>query len=73
MIDKFGLLRLNGCLRNAHISFDERFPIILPKDSHLTSLLVTKARSITLHGGPQPTLNHLSRLYWIIDGRTTVK
>ena len=37
MIDKFGLLRLNGRLKNAHISFDERFPIILPKNSHYSS------------------------------------
>eukprot|EP00794_Sanderia_malayensis_P001095 gene1095-439_t len=35
-----GLLRCHGRLQNANLSFDERFPILLPTKSRLTSLII---------------------------------
>ena len=73
MIDHNGLLRLNGRLKHAIMPTSERFPIILPKDSPLCTLLVGKAHEDTMHGGTQATLNSLRRRYWLIDARYTIK
>ncbi|XP_055904752.1 uncharacterized protein LOC129940431 [Eupeodes corollae] len=67
MIDDTGIVRLNGRLKNALLPVSERFPIILPKESKLTSLLIDQAHNATMHGGKQTTINFLRRRYWIID------
>ncbi|XP_076659884.1 uncharacterized protein LOC143363167 [Halictus rubicundus] len=41
-LDEDGLLRVGGRIDNAPLPFDERHPIILPKDSHLTQLIVAQ-------------------------------
>lgn len=48
-----GILRVGGRLTNAHISYDRKFPIVLPKDSHLTQLIIFDAHAKTLHGNVQ--------------------
>ncbi|XP_036340672.1 uncharacterized protein LOC118750048 [Rhagoletis pomonella] len=73
MIDEDGLIRLNGRLKNATIPIYERFPVILPKDNALCTLLIAQAHECTMHGGVQSTLNFLRRRYWIIDSRSAVK
>lgn len=47
--------------------------VILPKNSRLAKLLIAKAHIVTLHGGPQLTLSHIRRQYWVLDGRTEVR
>ncbi|XP_055918569.1 uncharacterized protein LOC129950669 [Eupeodes corollae] len=73
MIDDTGIVRLNGRLKNALLTVSERFPIILPKESKLTSLLIDQAHNATMHGGKQTTINFLRRRYWIIDCRSSVQ
>lgn len=72
-IDHQGLLRVGGRLRKADISYDQKYPIILPKRSHLTKLIVNHAHHHTLHGNVQLMLNMLRLKYWIINGRSSVK
>ncbi|XP_026333317.1 uncharacterized protein LOC113240274 [Hyposmocoma kahamanoa] len=72
-MDKQGVLRVGGRLRNAHISEDMKYPTIIPHDSRLTELLINEAHKVTLHGGVRLTLAHLRRKYWIIGGNRAVK
>ena len=67
-IGQDGLLRVFGRLQHAVLSYGERHPVILPKDSFATKLLVEEAHEITLHGGAQLVSSYLHRPYWIIQG-----
>ncbi|XP_046391637.1 uncharacterized protein LOC124159766 [Ischnura elegans] len=71
--DADGLLRVGGRLRNAVLDYDEKHPIIIPKDHHFTVLLVRHAHAVTLHGGLQATAAYLAQRYWIIRSRVVVK
>lgn len=50
-----------------------KHPIILPKMSRLTQLLIDNAHKRTLHGGARLTLATLRQQYWILGGNKTVK
>lgn len=73
LLDQNGILRVGGRIDQAHLSYDERHPIILPSKSHLTWLLISDAHYKTLHGGPQIMLNYVRSKYWILRGRERVK
>lgn len=73
MLDAQGILRVGGRLRHSMLNYDEKYPIILPKQSSLTRLIIIHAHHATLHGGPQLTLNYLRQRYWILKGRNMVR
>ncbi|XP_011687412.1 PREDICTED: uncharacterized protein LOC105449728 [Wasmannia auropunctata] len=55
-IDANGVLRVGGRLQAASLTMENKHPAILPKDSPLTSLIISDAHIRTLHGGTQLTL-----------------
>lgn len=72
-IDSQGLLRVGGRLQHSQLPDNAKHPFILPKESVLTTLIISDAHSRTLHGGTQITLSFTRQNYWIIRGRTAVK
>ncbi|XP_025263171.1 uncharacterized protein LOC112637511 [Camponotus floridanus] len=68
-----GLIRVGGRLGHAPLTFEEKHPIILAKDNHLSLLLVRDAHHRTLHGGPQLTRSVLIRRYWILRVNSLIK
>ncbi|XP_070515378.1 uncharacterized protein [Cardiocondyla obscurior] len=72
-LDDQGLLRVEGRLRHFLLSYDEKHPVILPKDSHFTQLVVAACHARVLHGGVQQTLGFFRRRYWVPGGRSLVK
>lgn len=72
-IDNEGLMRVGGRLDNAPISYDQKHPIILPKDSHLAKLIIEQEHKRTLHAGPQLLLASLKMRFWPIGGRNAVR
>ncbi|XP_071052897.1 uncharacterized protein [Onthophagus taurus] len=51
-IDGFnGFLRITGRLKFANLEYDEKHPIIIPKLSVITSLIIDHHHKSTLHGG----------------------
>lgn len=71
-LDKDGVLRVGGRLKNAKLNRDQTNPIILPANSFLINLLVSDAHLRLFHAGVQLTLSHLRRKFWIIGCRRTV-
>lgn len=71
-LDENGLLRLGGRLRLSSLTYDERHPIILPKD-RITELIIEQAHARALHGGTQLTLAMLRTNYWIVGARQMVR
>lgn len=73
ILDGAGILRIDGRLNRSPISYDARHPIILPRQSTLSRLLVAEAHLHTIHGGTQLSLNYLRQKYWILQARALVK
>ncbi|XP_071579938.1 uncharacterized protein [Temnothorax nylanderi] len=73
IIDEKGMLRVGGRLKHAILSRDERHPVILPRHSHLTNLIVDAYHRRALHGGVQLTLGLLRQRFWIPGGRMKVR
>ncbi|XP_011858176.1 PREDICTED: uncharacterized protein LOC105555744 [Vollenhovia emeryi] len=72
-IDAQGVIRVGGRLAHAALSLDATHPVILPRHSQLSSLIIAHAHQRTLHGGTQLTLSHIRQQYWILGGRAPVK
>lgn len=68
-IDNQNVLRVNGRLRNAHMPFNEKYPIILPSKHRIAYLIVKHYHLLTLHGGPRLTANQIRQNYWILNVR----
>ncbi|XP_044585962.1 uncharacterized protein LOC123266000 [Cotesia glomerata] len=72
-IDHQGVLRVGGRLKNALLDPEERHPVILPRQSPLTSILIDDSHRKMLHGGTQLMLADLRKSVWIIGGRVPVR
>ena len=72
-VDDNGILRVGGRLRRANLNDDHKFPIILPKNDHVSRLIVRYFHENVKHQGRGITLNELrSNGYWIIQGTAAV-
>ena len=74
-IDENKILRCNSRLKNAEfLSFDTRYPIILPRYSHITKLIVKDCHKAGQHiCGVNHILAELSTKYWVVSGREEIK
>lgn len=72
IIDHDQILRVGGRLQNSNLNSSAQHPIILPKNDHVTDLIIRQEHQINGHTGVQTTLYLLRRKYWIIDGRSQV-
>lgn len=72
-LDKNNILRVGGRLQNSDLPENAKHPIIIPKNSRLSDLLIDRAHASTLHGGARLTLATIRQQYWIIGGNSTVK
>lgn len=71
-ICKAGFIRVGGRLRNANIDFDHKHPILLPRENHLTKLIIRQMHYDTLHGGLKLMLATLRQRYWVTNARTSI-
>ena len=67
------VVRVGGRLANSPYNIDKKFPILIPKDSPITVLLIREAHARNLHGGSQLTLFYLRPPIWIPGGLSAVK
>jgi hypothetical protein len=68
-----GLLRVGGRIQQSSVPNEMKHPIILPHNSHLTTLIIRQCHLDNLHGGFQLVHSTLMRKYWILRGRDTVR
>ena len=73
-LDDEGILRVGGRLRKATLPFEEKHPAIIPKSSHITTLLIRQIHGeVQRHQGRGMTHNAIRQAgYWIINGRSAV-
>lgn len=72
-LDKDGLLRVGGRLAKANLSYNQRFPVILPNKHDVTRLIILCEHYKHLHAGPQALLAVMRLKYWPILGRQTIR
>jgi hypothetical protein len=72
-MDHDGLWRCGGRLENAGVPQAAKHPIFLPKNHHLTELIVSECHKRVMHGGVSATLTELRSKYWVVKGRQLVK
>ena len=72
-LDGSGIIRCGGRLKNAPISKDTRYPILLPRHSHFTYLVVKDCHERVMHNGIGDTLTELRARFWVTRGRQTVR
>ena len=58
-----GVLRVGGRLEHAPISFDAKYPMILPSHNHVTSLIVSYYHTRSGHVGPSHVLLSLCEMF----------
>ena len=68
-LDDDGFLKVGGWLKRGDFSVAIKHPVILPRQSHVTDLLIRHYHNDCNHGGRGMTLNNLRQHgYWIIGG-----
>nr|CAI5832090.1 unnamed protein product [Callosobruchus analis] len=72
-IDGEGILRVGGRLQEAHICYDQKHPMILPKNSYITKLIIIREHQRLLHAGHKQVLSSLNLKFWILSGTREIK
>ncbi|CAI6355096.1 unnamed protein product [Macrosiphum euphorbiae] len=71
--DVNGVIRVGGRLRFSDVHHEAKHPILLPRSSHLTDLLIRHYHLSFLHGGPKLIISMLSQKFWILSSRAAVR
>lgn len=72
-IDECGILRVGGRLRHSLLNYNNKHPIILPKTSRLTSLIIDHYHALHLHPGPHALQAILHGKFWIMNARSVIR
>ena len=65
---------VGGRIRNSWTSAEtKRFPILIPKESPLSRLIIVDVHLKMLHAGANATLAEIRRNFWIIQAKTLIR
>ena len=67
--DEQNIIRCRGRLKNAPMKYDTKYPVILPKSSKFTELVVKYYHKLVFHNGVHETLNQIRTKFWITKPR----
>ncbi|XP_075163053.1 uncharacterized protein LOC142235680 [Haematobia irritans] len=73
ILDQNELLRVNGRLVNSDLSYNERFPIILPEKSTYCKLLIEFSHKILLHAEHQTMLRTIRQEFYVIRLKSIIR
>ncbi|XP_065197182.1 uncharacterized protein LOC135828689 [Sycon ciliatum] len=67
-----GLIRCGGRLQNSDLPLTTKHPYFLPKDHHVTDLIVNECHARVMHGGVKATLTEFRARFWLVKGRQRI-
>ena len=68
-----GLLRVGGRLGRSTMAFEARHPVILPRDSRVSMMILEDTHKDVGHLGRNTIMSHLRQQYWIIGASLLIK
>lgn len=71
--DHKGIIRVGGRIKHALIPANSRHPILLPKHSYLTELIIRHYHLSLLHAGPRLVSTMINKRYWIVSSRAAIR
>ncbi|XP_044764104.1 uncharacterized protein LOC123320759 [Coccinella septempunctata] len=71
-IDEQGILRVGGRLSYSGLSYDHKYPALLPCNHRLTDLIIECYHRVHLHPGAQTLQFILSQFVWILSARRAI-
>ncbi|GBM62415.1 hypothetical protein AVEN_56053-1, partial [Araneus ventricosus] len=73
-LDKSGIIRVGGRLsKHSTLNINQKHPMLLPKDHHLTRSIIQEYHVRYLHAGPQLLLSLLRQKFWFSHGLSIVR
>lgn len=72
-LDDNNLIRCKGRLENTQLPYNAKYPVMIPAESYLATLIVRDTHLMVLHGGVRDTLTQLRQSYWIPIGEKRIK
>ncbi|XP_031333989.1 uncharacterized protein LOC116164001 [Photinus pyralis] len=72
-IDEKGFLRVGGRLRHSLLPSESKYPLLLPKKCHLSSLICDYYHKQLLHAGPRQTMSFIQRKFWILAAHSLIR
>ena len=72
-LDDDKVWRCRGRLHHANVPPSAKHPVMLPRDHHLTRLIVLNPHVRVQHSGTKDTLTEISSRYWIVRGQSLVR
>ncbi|KAI5732210.1 hypothetical protein M8J77_023385 [Diaphorina citri] len=68
-----GLLSVGGRLKYSPLCLTSKHPVLIPRESHLASLIVDHFHIYSLHGGPQLVQSLIRKQYWIPNVKALIR
>jgi len=72
-LDTTNVLRVGGRLRNSSLTENAKHPILLPRKSHLTYLVMHHSHLCNLHSGIQQMMTFIRQNFWILRAKDEIK
>lgn len=72
-LDKDKLLRVGGRLVNSKLSYDQKFPLLLPRQHRFTELIIQNFHERYLHPGLRTLQFLISQQFWILSPRRAIR
>ena len=71
-LDEQGLIRVRSRLNLSRLSYEEKYPVIIPK-CHVAVLIVRNQHFLLKHAGVDSVISSLRNAYWIVGVRYVAK
>ena len=71
--DEDSVIRCRGRIPETVMEYKEKHPAFLPRDHHLTNLVIEQCHKRVHHCGVRETLTELRTRFWVNQGRQAVK
>lgn len=68
-VDEDGLIRVGGRLKYSSLTEEQKYPIILPANHHITTSIMRREHVRLHHCPPEQLLHAIRQRYWPIAGR----
>jgi hypothetical protein len=68
-----GLLRVGGRLHEASMPMESKHPVILPKNNHVSDLVLRQIHCDLKHSGRNHMLSSLRQRYWVVNAPSAIR